>query len=94
MAQTPPPFLSTDFNHPHHRKAVATLIATVLVLGIGVWMYLLNSEGTTVGISPDTSKDQARQEKLAEISESLTVQEQTPQFKAKLEEISQSLNKK
>lgn len=41
MAQNPPEFLSNDFSHLHHRKAVAALIVAGIVFGVVVLGYLL-----------------------------------------------------
>lgn len=96
MAQPPQDFLSNDFSHPHHRKAIAALIVAVLVFGIAIVVYIFRPAPEVVPVAPPPDPNeltQAKIDKLAEMSQSLTVQEITPQLKAKLAEMSKSLNK-
>ncbi|OHA17341.1 MAG: hypothetical protein A3C79_03420 [Candidatus Taylorbacteria bacterium RIFCSPHIGHO2_02_FULL_45_28] len=43
MATTPQEFLSNDFSHPHHRKAITAMIVAVIVFGLLVGAYIYSN---------------------------------------------------
>ena len=66
---------------------IVLIILVIILLGLLVLYYYKTPKNLTPPIIKQADK-------IKEISQSLTTQEQTPQFKAKLEEMSKSLNKK
>ncbi|MEK7463954.1 MAG: hypothetical protein AAB610_02415 [Patescibacteria group bacterium] len=82
--------------HPHLRLHVLlSILAFVLAAG-SVTLYQVNKaeKPQQAAVSEEDPNEliQAKARKLAEVSESLTVQPQTPQFEAILEQVSKSLN--
>src|SRR3989344_7383908 len=78
-------------DHPHRRMHILlSILAFVLVVG-SVVVYQRYRVKVVV---QERDEGELKAEKLAEVSNSLTAQEQTPEFKRKLEEISKSLNRK
>ena len=66
---------------------ITLLVLVLILLGILVFYYSFKSK------SPPLTPDELKEAKLKEMSQSLTLQKDTPQFKAKLEAMSRSLNK-
>ncbi len=64
---------------------VALIVFVVLILGVLIFYY---------SFQPKSPSPPNPAQKLTEMSQSLTVQEQTPQFRSKLDAMSKSLNKK
>ncbi len=58
MASKAPEFFSDDFSHARHRKAVAAMIVAVLVFGVLLIVYIIQSESTSP-IPPRAIVDEA-----------------------------------
>lgn len=85
--------------HPQRNLHIFVSILAFVVIVSSITLYLINktkvSEQVVVPVIEDPNAiNQAKVNKLTEMSQSLTVQEVTPQLKAKLAEMSKSLNKK
>lgn len=74
-------------NYSKTLKITAIIIAVLLLITCIVFFYILPSK------SPSPPTAEQIQAKLKEMSQSLTVMEQTPKVKAKLLQMSKSLNK-
>jgi len=74
------------------KRFILVFVLSIVLLGTYVFYYSLRSKSPP---SDQNELTQAQKEtKLREVSQSLTIQKETPQFKTKLEEMSKSLNKK
>jgi hypothetical protein len=52
-------FLTNDFAHPHHRKAIAVLILSVIVFGLLIVFYLYSTDSEIQRSAPPESRDRA-----------------------------------
>jgi len=55
MAKDTRDFLSNDFSHPNHRKAMAALIIIGILFGFALWKYINYIESTKVPETPTSS---------------------------------------
>lgn len=82
--------------HPHRKLHIFVSVLALVVI-VGYVVYQFNKVPKQIEAPPVVDPNvalQARIDKLTEMSESLTVQKVTPELKAKLSEMSKSLNNK
>ena len=72
---------------------IVLFVIVVVLLGGFILYYSLVRKPSPSLNDLNTLTEEEREAKFVEISQSLTVQKETPKFKAKLEEMSKSLNK-
>lgn len=101
MASSPSDNFAKMFTpeHPHRRLHILLSVLAFSVVVGSVTLYQINRiakpEQVAVSESDDPEKlTEIKKKKMAEVSESLTIQPQTPQFEALLEKVSKSLNQK
>ena len=88
--QVPNPLSTTLFEAPHRRLHILVIILVFLI----VVFFIISYQVVKVEISKQDIPIQTKEQKLKEVSQNLTTQPQTKEFKAKLEAVSKSLNKK
>lgn len=77
--------------YSHLVELLYGVIAICFIIWIIVYVQVKSVQNEEIYVAPI---EKNRGEMLSEVSQNLEIQEQTPQFKVKLEEISRSLNKK
>ena len=101
MASSPSDNFAKMFlpDHPHRRLHILlSVLAFVIVVG-SITLYQMHKADRPKQLTVPSMDDpdeltEAKRKKLAEVSQSLTVQPQTTQFEVMLEKVSKSLNQK
>ena len=78
MAEFSQEFLTTDISHPHHRKAIATLIVAVVIFGIAIAAYSLRPKAVVPDVSPPDFNVLTQNEKVQAIAELKAVVSNSP----------------
>lgn len=76
--------------HPHRRMHILLSVLAFLVVAGSITFYQINRSNKA---SDTADIDISKEQKLIEVSQTLKIQPQTEEFKTKLQQMSDSLNK-